>query len=243
MFFACSACYLLSALTLKTLDVPERSPGAAGETFGAIVRGLRYCFSEKSIRRAVLTLSVVDCGTVSVNIAFYAYAFDTLKVTSAYWGLLLSVLYGMGIFAMLFLLRRQKALTRNAFATADLCIILMALAWSFYALTRNTQALLAGAAVEGFFTSLGTTLLVTTMLKSSRQDYTARVTGVRDMCSYASKLIGIGLTYGLMSLCGTESVFFTGAAVLLLSVAVRTIRPIPNLGGDGRLKGERRYLK
>ena len=91
-------------------------------------------------------------------------------MTSAYWGLLLSVLYGMNVVAMLFLMRCRTALTRFPFAAAELSLMLSALAWIFYALTQNQRAILAGAAVEGFGGALASTLLVTKMLESSRQD-------------------------------------------------------------------------
>lgn len=232
IFFACGAFYFLSALTLSGLDVRGGPPARTDSRFGDIVRGIRYAFSSAPIRRSILTLAVYDFGTVSVNIAFYAFAFDALKVTSTYWGLLLSVLYGMNVVAMLFLMRYRTVLTRFPFAAAELSLMLSALAWIFYALTQNQRAILAGAGVEGFGGALASTLLVTKMLESARQDYAARVTGVRDLCSYAAKLLGIAMTYGLMRLFDARVVFITAAAILLAGVAVRTIsgafaRPVP----------------
>ena len=205
------------------------------------MKGLRYCFGNAPVRRAVLTLAVVDFGTVSVNIAFYSFAFDTLKVTSAYWGLLLSVLYGMNIFAMLFLMRRQKKLTARPFVTAGLSLVLVASAWAFYATTRSLPAILIGAAAEGFGSALVSTLLVTTMLKASRQDWAARVTGARDLCSYAAKLLGIGFTYGLMRLTGVRTVFLAGAGVLLVCALIQIPRrEVFGVSAAGKAPSERR---
>jgi DHA3 family macrolide efflux protein-like MFS transporter len=224
-FMIGAACYFMSALALGSLKIEGQPARERRDNCGGIAGGLRYGFGNADIRRAVLTLAAFDFGGVSVNIAFYAFAFDTLKVSASYWGILLSVLYGMNVFAMLFLTRYRNALGRRPFAAANGFLVLTALVWCFYASTRSQNAILAGAAAEGFCTSLGSTLLVTAMLKASRPDYTARVSGVRDLCSCAAKLLGIGLTSVLMTLFSAPVVFAAGASAVLLSVLVQTARP------------------
>ncbi|SHH91339.1 Transmembrane secretion effector [Sporobacter termitidis DSM 10068] len=242
VFFVGGAFYFLSALTLSYLHVGRQPVGPPRSAPGEVLRGLRYCFDSAPLRQTILTMAVVDFAAVSVNIAFYSYAFDTLRVTSAYWGLLLSVLYGMNVFAMLFLVRHQKTLGGNSFAFANLFLAVVALVWCFNSTTRSLPAILGTTAVEGFSTALSATLLVTTLLKTARADYTARVSGVRDLCSSAAKLLGIGVTYILMHFFDAQAVFIAGAGAILLSVIFRALSaPLVKTGGrvPGRaLKGD-----
>ncbi len=68
----------------------------------------------------------------AVNIAFYSLAFDALHVTSSYWGMLLSLLYGMNLFAMLILNRGRGFFKKHAGAAVRLCMAVIALMWLCY---------------------------------------------------------------------------------------------------------------
>lgn len=218
----CVLCFL-SALLLSGIKIKynvrqnDGKPGYLSE----IRRGFRYCLENDRLKYLILTLSVIDFGIISVNIAFYSLAFDSLKVTNSYWGMLLSLLYGMNLFAMLLLIRYKKGFKRHPFSAVQILLPAISLVWFFYSTTSNQAYLLAGVAAEGLCLSLCNTLLLTGILETAKTSYAARVMGIRDLTSNAAKLAGIGTTYLLMMRFNQNIVFISSAAVILLLAVAR----------------------
>jgi MFS family permease len=192
-----------------------------------------------------VTLAALDFGAVAVNLAFYAYAFDELKVTTGYWGLMLSILYGMNLVSMAVLMRFKKYFqSRAVLLKAAVCILAVSAVWCFYSLTGNPALILLGAALEGLFTSLSTTLLTTALMQSAGERFTARVMSVRDLLSNALKLAGAGMTYVMLLYFKPPFVFSVSAVTLftfgvaliawLLSGSPKQGRSVPALSGSGR---------
>jgi hypothetical protein len=193
-----------------------------------IKKGLKYSFSLVQLKRAILTLAVIDFGTVSVNIAFYSFAFDTLHVTSNYWGLLLSVLYGMNVLSMLLLLKQKKRFEINPMIITHLLIVAMTFVWVYYSMSYNQLYLLIGVAAEGLCSSLSNTLLVTSILETAKKEYTARVMSIRDLISNIFKVTGIGLTYVLMKCFKADFIFIMSASVVFTYAVYQTVSLIRN---------------
>ncbi|MEL4106350.1 MFS transporter [Oscillospiraceae bacterium WX1] len=215
-FVISGAFYWFSALLL--LKLPRQAPPVSQKRvrpFGAMAEGIIICLRSPELRRVLALVAALDVGTVAVNIAFYAYAFDILCVTSRYWGLLLSVLYGMNLFAMLLLLRYKNYFDKNPLLKVTLFLPIIALVWCMYGLTGSLARILILAAAEGLFSSLAGTLLTTRLLSSVDKRYAARVTGARDLVSSASKLIGIGAATLLLVFFPPAAVFMSSAALLL----------------------------
>ena len=208
--------YWISALLLSVIRQKSGGTKESEQTRkrGDLKRGIRYSFSSGTIRERITALALIDFGTISVNIAFYTFAFDTLRVSNRYWGLLLSVLYGMSLFSMALLLLYKNRFRKRSPTAALFLIGAVSAAWFAYASTKNLGFILIGAAVEGLCLSLCNTLLVTSLLESARQEYTARVMGTRDLISNASKLIGIGFSYAAIRLFDYRFVFIACSALL-----------------------------
>ena len=223
-FLLSGGAYFLSALMLSGLNagaggLPKSKPDRRQD----ITKGLNYCLGKAPLRKAILLLAALDFGTVSVNIAFYSLAFDTLQVSSGAWGVLLSVLYGMNLVSMLLLLRFKKDFRINPLLKAPLLLMAVALSWLYYSVTRNPLLLLAGAAVEGLCGSLLSVMLLTHIQETSRQDYMARVTGTRELFSNIAKITGVGLTYLLMIYYGINVIFLINASLVFAFAAIQSI--------------------
>jgi MFS family permease len=219
-------CFLLSALLLAGIDTHDLKTDVRRHSgWEDVVRGIRYCLLAPALKRTILTLAVFDFGAVSVNIAFYALAFDKLHVSSGYWGLLLSVLYGMNLIAAALLLRNKKSFRKDTMLKANLLMIAVAAVWFFYSRASHLLVILAGIAAEGLCSALITTVLVARLLEEAHHDYTARVMGVRDLCSNVFKLVGIGATTMLLRRVEVGSVFMLVAAAVFIFTVLLALMP------------------
>jgi hypothetical protein len=218
-FFLDSGLNFLSAFLLSFVRVryPQAGTSKARGHLDGIWEGFRFCLKSRRLRGLVLTLAVLDFGMTAVNIAFYSLAFDALRVTSAYWGVLLSLLYGMNLFAMLILNRARGFFKKHAGAAARLCMAVISLMWLCYGTLPVRTVLPLCTAAEGLCLSVCGALLLTAVLESARADCVGRVMGIRDLTGNLSKLSGIGMTFILTRRFSRDAVFFTSAAVLLLT--------------------------
>jgi hypothetical protein len=182
-------------------------------------------FSLRELKNTILTLAVIDFGTTSVNIAFYSFAFDTLKVTSGYWGLMLSILYGMNLVSMLLLMCCKKWFSKAGTGMTNLLLAVVSCVWCYYSFSGNRLYILIGAAIEGLCLSLMNTLLTTDILENTKKEYIARVTGIRVLTSNLAKLLAIGSSYVLMLFIEPKFVFITSASILLIYLIYR-INPV-----------------
>ena len=219
--------YLLSSAVMSRIGLPKDMPAARYRsqrtTLREITDGINYCRDLEPVKRSMLALAALDFGTASVNIAMYAFAFDTLRVSSASWGLLLSVFYGMNVLSMALLLRFKQTLTGKPLLVSYLLVAGVAAAWIGYGLAGSFPQVLLGTAAEGLCSTLGSTVLVTFILQSVTKNYTARVMGVRDLVSSAAKIAGIAVTYLLMSLFRVDVVFISTALIVLAFTATQVV--------------------
>lgn len=223
--------YLLSALCLAAGGGKSEEPRPARER-GALWEAVRLILRRRDLKDALAALTVFDFGTVCVNLAFYALAFDELGLTSGFWGLMLSVLYGMSLLAMAVLNRRPGAFRGRHIESGVRFLPLVALVWSVYSAATERPAILLCAGVEGFAAAMATTLLTTALLEEAGYEYAARVTGVRDALSSFAKAAGALLTYGLMRRVRPGFVFSSGSALLFaFSILFLVWRPLGERGG------------
>jgi hypothetical protein len=220
-FIVNSALYILSALCLSAIKgaaaprLASREKGAGG-----LREALRRILRRRALARAILALTALDFGTVCVNLAFYAYAFDELRVSTPFWGLVLSVLYGMNLVAMACLMRFRKFFRARPVEKAALFLPAVACVWSVYGVSPSPAGILLCAVAEGFASSMSTTLLTTALLDEAGYAFAARVTGVRDVMSAAVKASGAALAFWLLRRVRPGFVFSLGAAALFLFSAL-----------------------
>ncbi|OPX90262.1 MAG: Major Facilitator Superfamily protein [Pelotomaculum sp. PtaB.Bin104] len=203
--------FLLSKIKIKSYDNQD--------TLSLSVK--KYFFRLKGLKNTILTLAVIDFGTTSVNIAFYSFAFDTLKVSSSYWGLMLSILYGMNLFSMLLLMCFKKWFSRFSRGITYLMLAIVSCVWCYYCFSNNILYILVVVAIEGICLSLVNTLLTTDILENTKKEYIARVTGIRLLTSNCAKLLGICSSYVFMLFYRPRFVFVASAFIMLIYLMYR----------------------
>lgn len=223
-FFIGSLMYFLSSGLLSGINTNNRLiETIENNKLSDISESIRYCMNNKLLKHAILTIAFVDFGTICVNIVFYSLAFDTLNVSSSYWGLLLSVLYGMNLFSMFILIRFRKYFASNTLQISQLLLMGVSFVWCFYSVVKNPLYLLISVAAEGLCISICNTLLMTCILENARMDCTARVVGIKDLASNTAKLLGIAFTYLLLNFLGVSGIFASCFAIAFIYSALQLL--------------------
>jgi len=65
-----------------------------------IKNGMRYFLARPPIRNITLVNMATNLLIASINVAFYAFAFDVLKVSNSVWGIMMSLFYGANLASM-----------------------------------------------------------------------------------------------------------------------------------------------
>lgn len=231
-FLTIGASYLLSAAflsSIKATNLKGRAVITDGKKSGTAADSFRICFKNKLLRKVILTAAVIDYCTIVVNIAFYSFAFDYMKVSSGYWGAYLSILYGMNIVSMLILMRYKSFFRKKEIASINVLLFCLSAVWLFYSATQSRVLVLAAGAVEGICNSLCVTLITTCILENSKKGYTARIFGVQYVLSSFAKLIGAVFTYAMLRRLSFRFIFISSAAIIAAYAFCAVLTPAERL--------------
>lgn len=212
-----AACIISAAATLlvKAKAWPRRKK-TGGNILREIGDGFGYCKRHPRVREVIGAGIVTGFCAISMNMAFYPFAFDSLGVTGKGWSLMISVYYGTNLLVL-----PVMGLIGARGRSLDFKL--------FYAGLFVTGAIwLTYTFVNGFFTVLllqfaeGTVLAVSGILLSSRMQtvsdsgYLARVAGVGDILSGGAKLGSMCGALLIMQTASFRLVFLINACLLLL---------------------------
>lgn len=225
-FYLNALTYMLSAfLTLlvgpshmeKTEAVVAASKRKVlNEIFYEIKDGIRYIRRTRPVREVIMTGSIISFCTISMNMAFYPFAFETLNVTSSGWSVMISIYYGTNLFAiplMTFLNRRpQEYLWRVVHKS----FIITAVIWFMYFITKSLFHVLLLQFIEGTAAALYGILIASRMQAISKKGFIARVGGINDIVSSVGKLAGMGLAFCIMIFDSCTVVFLVNSIILML---------------------------
>ncbi len=226
-----SLCCLLSALlTFLSLLAGGGSRGAVmpdyyGPKSSAFKNGIQYCRDMPAIIELLLAGFVIGLCTISVNLAFYPFAFDVIKVTGKGWSLMITIFYGTNLLAMLLTKHLDKRYGIRDGRLFYSCLTAVSLIWLLYAITRSYAFILLLQFVEGVFAAIAGIILAARFQIITGNQYIARVTSVNDVLSSAGKLIGVGCTAYIASRYSFLYVFILCGALMLVFTFVRHIRP------------------
>lgn len=230
-FLAIGASYLLSAAFLSCIKTKyfKNRTVKTGSRKSDAAESFRICFNNKLLRKVILTAAVIDYCTIAVNIAFYSFAFDYMKVSSGYWGAYLSILYGMNIVSMLILMRYKSFFRKKEIASINVLLFCLSAVWLFYSAMQSRIFVLAAGAVEGICNSLCVTLITTCILENSKKGYTARIFGVQYVLSSFAKLLGAVFTYTLLRRFSFRFIFISSAAIIAAYAFCAILTPAEKL--------------
>ncbi len=220
-FFINSISFLFSALTVLFIRISVIRPSAqvkgrtaAQNVFADIKAGLSYYKRSVQIKEFVVLCSFIGAVAASMNIVFYPYAFDVLRVTDRGWGLMMSVFYGTNLFAMFISIFLNKIINKNMMPFIFGTLLLTSLIWFYYGITSDLYVVLVLQFVEGTFLAFSGILLGTKLQTIINKDYMARVMSIGDIIGNIYKLIGVGATCLILTVVTEKQVFFMNSVLL-----------------------------
>jgi len=208
---ACSAsrgCYKLD----KKRGGRIKTDNAAGEFLCAV----RYCVKTPDIGNLLVIGFITGFCMLAVNLAFYPYAFDVLRVTAKGWGFMMTIYYGTNLLAMLIVRNIEKKIMgkENIYFYAGMMIV--AVIWALYAVIKNYADVLLLQFIEGSAAAFCSILLAARFQAITDMGYMARVSGINDILSSAGKITGMVIAGVLTGHFSYGAVFVFNSAILLL---------------------------
>lgn len=230
LIFLASACCLISALltgssiaavSMKSSTI--RKPDSHEAAMSCLREGIRYCRAVPAIRELLAAGFVLGFCTLSVNLAFYPFAFDMLNVTPKGWGLLITVYYGADLFAMFIAGQMEAGSGKHSSAVFYGSIAATASIWLIYAFVKGYAVVLLLQFAEGTFMAICGIILAARCQITSDREYMARVVALSDMTNGIGKLMGMGVTSCIAVRFSCIGVFVFCSAFLLIFAAIGSI--------------------
>ncbi len=211
----CFVSWILTAVTAVVWSNDTR--GVTGTSLPyCISEGLRYCYFTPDIRQLIILGIVMGFSTISVNLAFYPFAFDTLNVTAKEWGLMISIYYGANIIAMLIVKNLHSIYKRKSVTLIYSCLIIVSVTWMLYSFGRCYWCILLLQLIEGIAISLFGIFAAAAFQIKTQKSFMARVSGINDIFSNIGRVGGIITSAFLIGSFSFDAIFIFNAIFLFL---------------------------
>ncbi|KNF07716.1 major facilitator transporter [Gottschalkia purinilytica] len=229
IFMINSLSYFLSTIILfltrtksHKSNIINKKIGTKPSIYKDIRSGFKYFKSKISIKELVLINTIASLAIASVNITFYSFAFDTLKVTSRNWGFMMSVFYGTNFVAMVVSIYFDKIIHKLNLLFAYMILITVSIVWLFYSLSNNLSTVILLQFIEGLVISLLTIFINTKLQIITKKEFVARIMGINDIFNNIGKLIGIGYTYAILQFRSSRFIFVLNFFILIFYVVYKS---------------------
>lgn len=183
-----------SAMTVKMKKHPAGKLHSCEPVLSGLRDGIRYCRKKPAIRELLAASFVLGVCTISVNLAFYPFAFDTLKVDAKGWSMMITIYYGANLLAMFAAGKMDGSPDRRSGRTFYKCLAAVSLIWLLYAVTRRYALVLLLQFAEGTAIAVSGIILAARLQTAADREYMARSASLSDMMAGAGKLAGMGVT-------------------------------------------------
>jgi MFS family permease len=230
-FYVNSFSYVLSAVLIfliKNRNIHDNTNRLKMNKFGGVVSdiksGFKYFISTPQIKNLII-LSTVICSTgASINIAFFPFVFDTLKITEKQWGLMISVFNGTNFLAMFLAFLLNKKINKRMEIYIIISVITISWIWFFYSITEKLNFILMLQFFEGTILAFCSILIGTKIQSLINKNYMARVMSIGDVINNTGRIIGVFLAYLLLGRFAESSVFLLNSILLFLFVLYKVLR-------------------
>ncbi len=196
--------------------VPVTTGVRAHTTTDGMREGLRYCRSTPAVGPLMIIGLITGFCTISVNLAFYPYAFDVLKVTAKGWSLMITIYYGTNLAAMLLVKYLERFMPGREGGLFYSGLTAVSFIWVLYAFVSNFAVVLLLQFIEGTVIAMCGILLAARFQTVTDKGFMARVSSVNDVFSNMGKLAGMGCAVLIASRFSFAAVFIFNSAILLL---------------------------
>jgi len=176
-----------------------------------------YSKSEsKNISNLIFLGAFLCFASTLSNIAFYPFAFDTLRVNGNTWGLMLSVFYGAGIVATFAAFVLGKRTKKSLIGVCYIPIAVTMVVWLMYGFFNKLGWVFILLFLEGVAWAFLGIIIGSELQTKAPQKALARIIGMNDICCNIARLLGTILSYCLLTFLTTKVVFCIGATLLAI---------------------------
>jgi MFS family permease len=221
-----SVCCLVSALlTICSIAAGGMKRHAVGRlhphetALSCLKDGIAYCRAVPAIRELLAAGFVLGLCTISVNLAFYPFAFDMLKVDAKGWSMMITTYYGANLFAVFVAGQLEGRPDKHCRRAYYGCLTVLSLIWLLYSAVKRYAAVLMLQFAEGTALAVGGIILAARLQTAADREYMARAAALVDVMAGAGKLIGMGITSYIIGRHSCTGVFVF-CSILLLIFAV-----------------------
>jgi hypothetical protein len=217
-----SLSFFISALTIvlieyKTKKLPiKKRRVSSGAVISSLKEGAAYSMDSYALRSIILIGTIICFTTTAINISFYPFAFDILKISSMEWGLMMSIFYGASMLAMPVSLLLKFSLNTFFKVVIPALLLIISLIWFQYGNINKLSRILLLQLAEGTILAYTNIMLTSFLQSKSQKEILGRVIGINDLVNNLGKLLGIICTYALLGITGIYNVFKFCSAVVLL---------------------------
>ncbi len=191
-------------------------------TVGEFISGIKYCYTDINVRPLIFISYILGFCVISINMVFYPFAFDVLKVTARGWSLMITIYYGTNLVAMLIVKKLDKFLKKNEINMNRMLytgLIITAAIWGIYALTENIAYVLALQFVEGSVIAMCGIILAAKFQLKTEKRFMARVSSINELFANVGKIIGLSASALLIGFSTYRAVFVFCTVVMFLFAA------------------------
>ena len=229
-FIANSCSFIFSAFIIMTIkvrylkDTLQNTKKKFAQWIKIDIKaGFKYLQKVRPVKDLVIIGSIISFGTAAMNFAFYAFAFDVLKVGSKGWGLMLTIFYGTNLISMFISLYFNKKFKKKTLLCICLSLLIVSVVWLYYGWVRNITAVLFLQLIEGSALSLCGILITTGLQSGIKKSFVSRIMGINDIFNNAGKLAGLFCAFITLQVLSPRSVFIFNSILLMFFVAYKLL--------------------
>lgn len=230
-FFINSLSFLFSAgtvLFIRTgshgLDAPAKGRIAFQSMFKGIKDGISYFNGSGSIKEYMILCAFIGAVGASVNIVFFPYAFDVLRVTDKGWGLMMSVFYGTNLLAMFISIFLNRLLNKGMMPFVFVSLIMTSIIWFNYGIVDNLYIVLLLQFIEGTLLAFSGILLGTKLQTIIEKAYMARAMSIGDIIGNVFRIISVGTTCLMLAVVSEKQIFYMNSIVLFAFISYKMLK-------------------
>lgn len=233
VFFINAVTYIFSGISILIIKyrwIPAVKAGIRKRTTGAeafykeMVLGFGYAGNNGPIRKTILICTVLGFSMVSMNMAFYPFAFDVLRVTAKGWSLMLSIFYGTNLVAVAIAPAIIKTIRNKPYSLVFAIMCAASFIWAAYATTRSLAVVLLLQFIEGTIFAAAGIILATLLQTLPDKNFIARVSGVNDLAGSVSKLIAMAFTFIVLKNSSHTAIFIFNSIFMFVFSAANLCR-------------------
>jgi hypothetical protein len=226
-FFINSVSFFISAFFITIIKYKMIKPDFASKMPNqyaaySLLEGIGYCMNSYALRKIIFIGTMICFATTSVNIAFYPFAFNALKISNKTWGVMMSIFYGANLLAMPISIMCCFKIKTYFKIIIPLLLAAISAIWFTYGSTNKIGLILFLQLMEGTMLSYLNIILISHIQIKSKTDVLGRVIGINDFINNLGKVIGVGCTYTLIRIMSPAAVF-QFCAIITSACAVFTL--------------------